>query len=134
MIRPAEPDELPGVMNVLDGAYLDVDAETVRARILAGEVLVAHEKGPILGVIVLDTETSEAYETSEAHADPVEAHIEAVAVRRRRRGDGHGTALVQAALDRFGSLSADFDADVRPFYESLGFEVAVRGDRCRGRL
>lgn len=114
MIRPAHPDELPAVMNVLDGAYLDVDAGVVRERIANGEVLVADEEGRILGAIVIEPQ-------------PTGAFVEAVAVRRRRRGDGLGTALVLAAGDRFGRLRAEFDADVRPFYERLGFAIEPPG-------
>ncbi|PSP32407.1 GNAT family N-acetyltransferase, partial [Halobacteriales archaeon QH_10_67_22] len=33
------------------------------------------------------------------------------------------------------NLTAEFDTDVRPFYEALGFSVeAVEAGRCRGRL
>jgi len=50
-------------------------------------------------------------------------HVEAVAVRRSRRGRGVGTLLVRAAGDRWRPLSATFDASLRPFYEGLGFDV-----------
>ena len=60
--------------------------------------------------------------------------IDAVAVRRRRRGQGIGTALVEAASDRRGRVTAAFDADVRPFYEALGFAIQPlsESDRYRG--
>ena len=61
-------------------------------------------------------------------------HVDAVAVRRARRGRGIGTALVEAAVDRRGRLTADFDSCVRPFYESLGFEVERREGRLWGEL
>ena len=56
----------------------------------------------------------------------------AVAVRRRRRGQGIGTALVEAALDR-GRVTAAFDADLCDFYSALGFTVEPSGGgRFRG--
>lgn len=63
-------------------------------------------------------------------------HIEAIAVQRRRRGQGIGSALIAAAAERWRPLSADLDADVRPFYENAGFEITVREEdgRYRGRL
>jgi len=61
--------------------------------------------------------------------------ITGVAVRRRRRDQGIGRRLVEAAAARRGTLVAEFDAAVRPFYEALGFVVESVGDgRFRGRL
>jgi len=107
-VRDATVGDLPDVMNVLDGAVLDADATTVRERIGEESVLVAvSEDGRrVLGALVLDGD-----------------HIDAVAVRRRRRGQGIGTALVEAAADRRERLTAAFDADLRPFYEGLGFDI-----------
>ncbi|OIB55717.1 GCN5 family acetyltransferase [Natrialba sp. SSL1] len=65
------------------------------------------------------------------------AHIAAIAVRRRHRGQGIGRALVMDVLEsesesQFESesksepkrrVTAHFDADVRLFYESLGFAI-----------
>ena len=121
-VRTANPDEVPAVMNVLDGAVLSIAIETVRAGAEAGDTLVAvsgdnETDGRVLGALVLDG-----------------THIEAVAVRRRRRGQGIGTALVKAALDRRDRLTAEFDANVRPFYEALGFDIEPldEPDRYRG--
>ena len=58
--------------------------------------------------------------------------IVAVAVRPGRRGQGVGTALVEAAADRRERLTAGFDPGVRPFYESLGFEIECDDGRCQG--
>nr|WP_188877908.1 GNAT family N-acetyltransferase [Halarchaeum solikamskense] len=70
-----------------------------------------------------------------ADGDRSGAHVAAIAVRRRRRAQGIGTALIAAAAERWRPLSADFDADVRPFYEALGFEIAAIDEgRFRGRL
>lgn len=118
-VRDATVGDLPDVMNVLDGAALSIDVETVRAGIDGdGVLVVVSEDGErVLGALVLDG-----------------AHVEAVAVRRRRRGQGIGTALVEAAADRRERLTVAFDADVKPFYEGLGFTVepAEEPGRWRG--
>ena len=122
-VREATVQDLPDVMNVLDGAVLRADAATVRDRIADDAVLVAvtddagagtDDPGRVLGALVLDGD-----------------HVDAVAVRRRRRGQGIGTALVEAAADRRERLTAAFDADLRPFYEGLGFEVEPTEDSGR---
>ncbi len=107
-VREATVRDLPDVMNVLDGAVLDVDAGAVRERIADDAVLVAvaGDGERVLGALVLS-----------GH------RIDAVAVRRRRRGQGIGSALVEAAGERRDRLTAEFDADLRPFYEGLGFTV-----------
>lgn len=107
-VRAATVEDRPDVMNVLDGAVLAADAATVRERIRENEVFVAASADGerVLGALVL-----------------AGTHIDAVAVRRRRRGQGIGTALVEAAADRRERLTAAFDADLRPFYEKLGFDI-----------
>jgi GNAT superfamily N-acetyltransferase len=130
-IREAIPEEFPAVMNVLDGALLDADPEVVRARLRdgaddspgsPGTVLVAVAEGRVLGALVLDDPG--------AH-DAAAVEIDAIAVRRARRGQGVGTALVEV-LD--GPVAAAFDARVRPVYERLGFaiEPADEPDRFVG--
>ncbi|KAA9399529.1 GNAT family N-acetyltransferase [Haloarcula sp. CBA1130] len=121
-VRTAHLDEVPAVMNVLDGAVLSIAVETVRAGAEDGGTLVAasgdsETDGRILGALVLNG-----------------SHIEAVAVRRSRRDQGIGTALVKAALDRRDRVTAEFDADVRPFYDALGFDIEPldEPDRFRG--
>jgi GNAT superfamily N-acetyltransferase len=111
-VRPAREDERLTVRRILDAAVLrygDLDEH---------EVLVAVEEGRVLGVLVLDGD-----------------RIVAVAVRRRRRGQGIGRALVDAAAERRDRLVAECSEHVRPFYESLGFDVEGVGDgRYRGVL
>ncbi|MFD1646728.1 GNAT family N-acetyltransferase [Haloarchaeobius litoreus] len=124
-IRTARPDEREGVAGVLDAAMLRTDE--LAAALDRGDVLVAAADDRLLGALVLvpgdvDPETDSS-------------HVDAVAVRPNRRGQGIGRALVAAALDRGGAdehLTAAFDADVRPFYESLGFEIRERDGRLFG--
>jgi sulfur carrier protein ThiS len=119
-VRRARPDDHLDVMRIVDGAMLSADAERIRDRIDAGAVLVATVADRVVGALVRDGD-----------------RVTAVATRRRYRDRGVGTALVSAALDDRDRLVAEFDPDVRPFYESLGFDIeAVDGDgeRLRGRL
>lgn len=131
-VREATDDDRLDVRRILDAAMLQIRVE-LGERISAGDVLVALEDGKdsILGALVLVPLEDDGIESDAAH-------IDAVAVRRARRGRGVGSALVRAAADRCGPLTAEFDPDVRPFYESLGFEISrVDGDgegsRLRGR-
>lgn len=126
-VRPADPGEVPAVATVLDAALLETG--DLPARVADGDVLVAVEEGRVLGSLVVAPPAGAPAWTRERDAD---AHLAAVAVRRRRRGQGIGTALVESAADR-GRLTAAFDADLRPFYEGLGFAVEPAGDgRFRG--
>ena len=127
-VREARPDDRLAVRRVLDAAMLAVDA--VPARIEAGDVLVAVEDDRVIGACVLVV-------PDDAGPDWVgrigaDAHGEAIAVRRRRRGAGIGRALIETASDR-GRLSAAFEPDVRPFYDDLGFEI-LDGRTPDGRL
>lgn len=145
-VREATPDDLLGVRRVLDAAMLEV-RDDLEERIEAGDVLVAEAEDvpaaeadddrPTLGALVLvprecagDSEPGD----SEPGDNEQGAHVHAVAVRRARRGRGIGSALVRAAAERQPRLTAEFDPDVRPFYESLGFDVEATDDgRLRGR-
>ncbi|ESP89052.1 GNAT family N-acetyltransferase [Candidatus Halobonum tyrrellensis] len=124
VVREAASDDELAVRRLLDGALLE-RPEDLPARIGAGDVLVSvnpserEAEGTVTGALVLDG-----------------SRVAAVAVRRRRRGRGVGSALVRAAAARVDDhLTAEFRADVRPFYESLGFEIRrTDDDRLRGRL
>lgn len=115
-IREATVEALPAVMTVFDGAMLATDVPAVRRAIDRGDLLVAATEGRVLGACLLDGEV-----------------IEAVAVRRARRDQGIGTALVEAAADRRERLVAEFDPRVRPFWASLGFEIDAADERERYR-
>jgi GNAT superfamily N-acetyltransferase len=110
---------LPAVMNVLDGADLEVQATAVATAIDRERVLVAQSRaGTVLGAAVVNSEDSGA-------------EIAAIAVRPGRRGQGIGTALIEAAGERWGRLEAAFDPSLVPFYRQAGFEIEC-ADRCRG--
>jgi GNAT superfamily N-acetyltransferase len=124
-VREATADELAAVLGVLDAAVLETDADRVRERIDSSDVLVAvsdpsiasgtdDTAATLVGALVLDGD-----------------EIVNVAVRRRRRGQGIATALVESAAARRDRLVAEFDSDVSPFYESLGFDVETVGDTDR---
>lgn len=116
MIRKAYSDEFSAVLRILEGALLEIDPEDAREAIARGDVLIAVSEGHLRGVLALD-----------------DGRIEAIAVSRTHRAKGIGSALVRAAMER-GPLVAEFRPAVRPFYESLGFEIECKGGRCRGRL
>ncbi|SNZ15758.1 N-acetylglutamate synthase, GNAT family [Natronoarchaeum philippinense] len=121
-VRPATDEDRLAVRRLLDAAVLAV--ERVDERLDAGDVLVAVVDGRVVGVAVLDPRSDGA-------------HIDAIAVRRRRRGRGVGTALIEYARTKYGPLTAAFDADVRSFYESLGFAIepiAEESERFEGVL
>ncbi|RQG93238.1 GNAT family N-acetyltransferase [Natrarchaeobius halalkaliphilus] len=146
-VRVATRDDSLEVRRILDAAMLEPG--NVEARIHNGEVLVAgdrrarstgsaranavhgdgrtrsddsREAERLLGALVL-----------EPHGNQPGAHVSAVGVRRRHRGRGIGSALVERALEDEGRLTARFDDRVRPFYERLGFSIeSIDGERHRG--
>jgi GNAT superfamily N-acetyltransferase len=120
-IRAATDQQHLAVRRLLDVALLDV--EGVDDRVDDGDVLVATGESTVLGTVVLEPRERGA-------------RVVAIAVRRRRRDEGIGRALIAAARERYGRLTAGFDAGVRPFYESLGFEIepAEETERYRGVL
>ena len=149
-VRPADPADRAAVANVLDGAALAHEDLAVRLR--DGDAFVFEAGGPVLGALVLagvgeasgtGGDTTAAVSGTDvgavaSSADAAEAgprRIQAIAVRPGRRGQGIGTALVEAAARAVDRLVAEFDEDLRPFYEHVGFEVEPLADgRYRGRL
>lgn len=126
VVRPARDEERPAARAVVDRAMLRVPDPG------DPQWLVAVEDGRVVGSLALRGAGS-APDASGKRSDP-RAEIEAIAVRRGRRGEGIGRALVEAAAERHGSLTAEFREGVRAFYEALGFEVEEHGDRLRGTL
>jgi GNAT superfamily N-acetyltransferase len=114
-VRRAAPDDLVALARVLDGALLDLDAATVRARAAAGEVVRADHDGRAVGVLVRDGRL-----------------VLGVAVRRDRRGEGVGRALLDRAAAATERLVADCRPGVAGFYEACGFRVVEREGRAYG--
>jgi GNAT superfamily N-acetyltransferase len=115
VVRRGREGDLLAVLRVLEGAMLEVGAKQVRTRTESGEVLVAELHGRVVGALVRDGD-----------------HVEAVAVHPDRRGSGVGRALLEAALDETGRLTAEFREAVRPFYERLGFDIERGEERLWG--
>jgi GNAT superfamily N-acetyltransferase len=117
IVERATPDDRLDALRILDAAMLETDADTVDERIAAGDAFVARSTrtGGVVGALVA------------VRPDPERLHVDAVAVRRARRGRGIGSALVAAAIGRGESdpavetVTAAFDAELSAFYEALGF-------------
>ncbi|WP_435334534.1 GNAT family N-acetyltransferase [Haloarchaeobius sp. TZWWS8] len=119
-VRRAREDDREAVEAVLDAAMLQTDH--VEGAVSGGDAFVAVEEGRVLGAAVLVQ-------------DERAMHVDAIAVRPNRRGQGIGSALVEvAAAETDDRLTAAFDETVRPFYESLGFEVREKNERLWGEL
>ena len=114
-VRHGHEGDLLAVLRVLEGAMLEVGANQVRRRTESEEVLVATVDNRVVGALVRDG-----------------AHVEAIAVHPDRRGSGVGRALIEAALDETGRLTAEFREAVRPFYERLGFDIERSEERLWG--
>ncbi len=120
-VRTAKPADLSNVLSILEMALLDVSLETVRARIEADTVLVAVAADRMLGACVINPRDEGAV-------------VEAIAVRPNRRGQTIGSMLLDAASDTYSPLIAEFDAAVKPFYESLDFTIEpLTENRYRGQ-
>ncbi|WP_126664034.1 GNAT family N-acetyltransferase [Haloterrigena salifodinae] len=137
-VRTATDDDALEVRRILDAAMLEPG--DVESRIAAGNVLVAgDERGGttgtaerILGTVVLEP-LEEGEEGDGNGSGDRGAHVSAIGVRRRHRGRGIGTALIDRAVEREGRLTARFDDGVRPFYERLGFSIEpIDEQRHRG--
>ena len=132
-VRTGTVDEHAAVASVLDGAMLAT--EGLAAALDDERVLVAVADERVLGALVFTTPRPRGRAGVRAHVEDdlgVEnaerAHVDAIAVRRSRRGQCIGSALVGALLADVGVVTAEFDAGVRPFYESLGFTVEPLDD------
>lgn len=135
-VRRATPDDHVAVMRVLEGALLEVDAATVRERIEHEAVWVAavgangdgtddDSSERVVGALVVDVPERHGVAPRPEEIRPNRRHVEAIAVTRQRRGQGVGRALVEGCIEATDCdrLSAEFRADVEPFYRALGFDV-----------
>lgn len=106
---PRTDEERVAARSICDAAMLDLYEDPTW--------LVAVAENRVLGALALDGN-----------------EIVAVAVRPGRRGQGVGTALVEAAAECRPRLVARFDDRVHAFYEALGFEIepATQSDRYCG--
>jgi ribosomal protein S18 acetylase RimI-like enzyme len=139
-VREATDGDADDVIRLLDAAMLEFDRDRTRRRVDDGDVLVAVVRGhnreerreADADVDPRDDRVVGACVLRGTEGDPTE--IEHVAVHRSRRGRGIGTTLIDAAATRTdGPLVARFRDGVRPFYESLGFEIdSVDGDGDAG--
>lgn len=127
-VREATSRDRSDVLNVLNGAGLETDWRVITDALARGDAFVAVASPE-------ESSASSEQETARGEGDRVLGalvldgrEILAVAVRRRRRGQGIGTALVDAAGQGRDRLVADFDGRVRPFWASLGFEISPTED------
>jgi len=129
-VREATDGEADEVIRLLDAAMLSFDRDRARQRVEDGDVLVAVVRGhnraerrdSTHGDTTADDRVVGACVLRDSPETPAE--IEQVAVHRSRRGRRIGSDLVDAAATRTdGPLVARFREGVRPFYESLGFEI-----------
>lgn len=120
-VRAATTADIPGVQTVVDAGLLELDSSTLAEAVNREAVFVAVNESneTVLGALVLD-----------------DTEIVAIAVRKRRQGQGIGTDLVETAVGRHGPLRAAFHERVRPFWESLGCPIdpITRSDRYEARL
>ncbi|WP_241154929.1 GNAT family N-acetyltransferase [Halorubrum sp. CSM-61] len=129
-VESANPDDRLDILRVLDAAMLETDAESVDVAIDAdsapgtGEALVARFKrtDAVVGALIA------------TRPEPDRLHVDAVAVRRARRGRGIGSALVAEIVRRaerdpaLDLVTAAFDPKLTAFYTDLGFEVGEGDD------
>ena len=109
-IRPAAEDEAIDVIRLFEGALLTVDFDTLRDAIAHGAVFVAVRADYLVGAVYLD-------------CDREPPHIEAIAVHPSHRRDGIGGQLLGYVVTQYGSVTAAFDSELRPFYESIGCTI-----------
>lgn len=120
-IQEADTTHIPAVKALCDAGLLDISLQTIRDQTKAGEVLVAIEDDNVIGTCVLVPRGGD-----------LGAHIQALVIRRRRRGQGIGSNLVRAASTRHETLTADFSPELREFYEALDFTI-IKADQNRLR-
>jgi GNAT superfamily N-acetyltransferase len=113
-IRAARPGEHVAVATILDAGLLVTP--DLGPRIERGEVCVAVDENVVGAALFARTDGVET--TSEQTV-----HVEAIAVRPRRRGQGIGRRLIEHLASDAERVTAEYPDDVSPFYEACGFEV-----------
>lgn len=126
-IQIATPADRVAVSRVLDGALLE--CPDLQGRLADGTVLLARTDRTVVGAIVLDPAGPE--DPTPPDPWPVGSYVEAIAVRRKHRNRGIGTAILRAARRRWAPLIADFDERVQPFYELAAAECRQTKDDDR---
>jgi sulfur carrier protein ThiS/predicted N-acetyltransferase YhbS len=122
-IEPATPADRLDIVRVLDAAMLQTDVSALAERIAVDAVICARfeRTGAVVGAVVV---TRPATDT---------AHIDALAVRRARRGNGIGSALVDCAVaaasadPAVGRVTVGFDDALTSLYTDCGFDIAEDG-------
>ncbi|MFB6185480.1 MAG: GNAT family N-acetyltransferase [Halobacteriaceae archaeon] len=120
-IRTAVKSELPRVLFLLESGLLSVSMGEIAHQIHSEQVLVALSDDNIIGVIVVSP-------------DGEIAEIDHIIVQKDHRNEGIGRNLVSRACNRWGPLTAEFRAAVKPFYQSLGFDIKKINNRYRGHI
>ena len=126
-IEPATPADRLDIVRVLDAAMLQTDVSALAERIAADAVICARfeRTGAVVGAAIM---TRPATDT---------AHIDALAVRRARRGNGIGSALVARAVaaasadPAVGRVTVGFDDALTSLYTDCGFDIAQDDDENR---
>jgi ribosomal protein S18 acetylase RimI-like enzyme len=142
IIRQARPRELAAVEELVKVAYrefrdlmpagvwqrwMDNIGEALHAS--GGIVLVAEEAGSITGAVTFFPDAAQAHQ---GHWPAGAGALRLLAVRPEARGQGYGTLLTKACLDRARELkiatiflyTGTFMTAARHLYEKLGFQRA----------
>jgi ribosomal protein S18 acetylase RimI-like enzyme len=123
LIRPVTPAEYDTLAEITAQAYLQDglldfgesdeylgELKDVAKRAAAAEVLVAVEKGRLLGGVTFVPSGGPMADI----AGPGEAEIRMLAVAQGARGRGAGEALVRACVDRARATAAAYASSCRP--------------------
>ena len=121
------------IRRLVDAAALSLADTCIPQQLAAGNVLVARAhpstEATAVGTVVLSPPARTPDDIPQASG----RHIVAIAVRRRRRGRGIGRALIEAAGQQHGLLTARFRRAVRSFWDAIGFQIVpIESDRFWG--
>lgn len=128
-------DDRDTLMRLFDEAVLQVTAETVHRRLAEsspGSALIAYDsdKTQIVGACLIvpdkkDDRPSSDDKPCSSSAQQRPTELTHIAVTHSRQASGIGSQLVMAAVTATpGPLVAQFHQSVRPFYVTLGFDIA----------